>query len=66
MASPGATGRHEQPPLNDGGSREAEKAEAAGAAAELIEEGMKVGLGTGSTVTHLLPAIARRGLGGLR
>ena len=27
---------------------------------------MKVGLGTGSTVAHLLPAIAERGLGGLR
>ncbi len=27
---------------------------------------MRVGLGTGSTVAHLLPAIARRGLSGLR
>jgi ribose 5-phosphate isomerase A len=36
------------------------------AAAELIEAGMRVGLGTGSTVAHLLPAIAARGLGGLR
>jgi ribose 5-phosphate isomerase A len=29
-------------------------------AAELVEDGMWVGLGTGSTVAHLLPAIARR------
>jgi ribose 5-phosphate isomerase A len=66
MASPGATGRHDQPPLNDPDSRGAQKAEAARAAAELVEEGMTVGLGTGSTVAHLLPAIARRRLGGLR
>ena len=65
MASPGAAGRHE-PPLNDADPRAAQKAEAARAAAELIEEGMRVGLGTGSTVAHLLPAIARRRLGGLR
>jgi ribose 5-phosphate isomerase A len=45
---------------------ETEKRLAAEAAAELIEEGMKVGLGTGSTVAHLLPAIARRGLREIR
>ena len=39
-----------------------EKRVAAEAAAELVEEGMAVGLGTGSTVGHLLPALARRGL----
>ncbi len=43
-----------------------EKRIAAEAAAELVEDGMTVGLGTGSTVAHLLPAIARRGLGGIR
>lgn len=43
-----------------------EKRIAAEAAAELVEEGMTVGLGTGSTVAHLLPAIARRGVGGIR
>jgi ribose 5-phosphate isomerase A len=43
-----------------------EKRLAAEAAAELVEEGMTVGLGTGSTVAHLLPAIARRGVGGIR
>jgi ribose 5-phosphate isomerase A len=43
-----------------------EKRLAAEAAAELVESGMTVGLGTGSTVAHLLPAVARRGLTGLR
>jgi ribose 5-phosphate isomerase A len=41
---------------------EAEKRLAAEAAAELVEDGMSVGLGTGSTVAHLLPALALRGL----
>jgi ribose 5-phosphate isomerase A len=45
---------------------ETEKRLAAEAAAELVESGMMVGLGTGSTVAFLLPAIARRGLTGLR
>jgi ribose 5-phosphate isomerase A len=43
-----------------------EKRLAAEAAAELVEDGMAVGLGTGSTVAHLLPAIARRGPKGIR
>jgi ribose 5-phosphate isomerase A len=43
-----------------------EKRAAAEVAAELVEDGMAVGLGTGSTVEHLLPAIARRGLSGIR
>ncbi len=43
-----------------------EKRLAAEAAAELVEDGMTVGLGTGSTVALLLPAIARRGLSGIR
>jgi ribose 5-phosphate isomerase A len=43
-----------------------EKRLAAEAAAELVESGMTVGLGTGSTVAHLLPAIARRGLTDIR
>jgi ribose 5-phosphate isomerase A len=43
-----------------------EKRLAAEAAAELVESGMTVGLGTGSTVAQLLPAIARRGLSDLR
>ena len=41
---------------------EAEKRVAARGAAELVEDGMTVGLGTGSTVAHLLPALAERGL----
>jgi ribose 5-phosphate isomerase A len=42
--------------------REGAKRVAAEAAAALVEDGMRVGLGTGSTVGHLLPALARRGL----
>jgi ribose 5-phosphate isomerase A len=41
---------------------EREKRNAAEAAAELVESGMTVGLGTGSTVGHLLPALAARSL----
>jgi ribose 5-phosphate isomerase A len=41
---------------------EREKQVAAEAAAELVENGMIVGLGTGSTVAYLLPALARRSL----
>jgi ribose 5-phosphate isomerase A len=39
-----------------------EKRIAAEAAAELVADGMLVGLGTGSTVAHLLPALAARKL----
>jgi ribose 5-phosphate isomerase A len=39
-----------------------EKRAAAEAAAALVEDGMTVGLGTGSTVAFLLPALAERGL----
>lgn len=42
--------------------REDEKRAAAEAAALEIEQGMAVGLGTGSTVAHFLPALAARGL----
>jgi ribose 5-phosphate isomerase A len=41
---------------------EREKQVAAEAASELVEDGMTVGLGTGSTVAYLLPALARRSL----
>jgi ribose 5-phosphate isomerase A len=47
-------------------SADDEKRIAAQAAAEMVEDGMTVGLGTGSTVAHLLPAIAARGLSGIR
>jgi ribose 5-phosphate isomerase A len=43
-------------------SDEGEKQRAAEASVFLVEDGMMVGLGTGSTVAYLLPALARRGL----
>jgi ribose 5-phosphate isomerase A len=43
-------------------SIEQEKQLAAEAAAELVEDGMTVGLGTGTTVAFLLPALASRKL----
>jgi ribose 5-phosphate isomerase A len=43
-------------------SSEREKRLAAEAAAELVEDGMLVGLGTGSTVAYFLPAVANRRL----
>ena len=45
---------------------DSEKKLSADAAAEQVEDGMAVGLGTGSTVAHLLPAIAARQLKDLR
>jgi ribose 5-phosphate isomerase A len=47
-------------------SADQEKRAAAEAAAQLVEDGMRVGLGTGSTVAHLLPALAARNLRDLR
>jgi ribose 5-phosphate isomerase A len=52
------------PPLSEVVERQ--KQAAAQAAAELVEDGMRVGLGTGSTVAYLLPALAARGLRDLR
>jgi ribose 5-phosphate isomerase A len=43
-------------------SHDREKELAAVAAAQLVESGMEVGLGTGSTVAYLLPALAARRL----
>ena len=43
-------------------SHDDQKKRAADEAAELVVDGMVVGLGTGSTVAHLLPAIAARGV----
>jgi ribose 5-phosphate isomerase A len=61
MAPTGSPGRREQqPPLTEADRIEAEKQAAAVAAAELVEDGMRLGLGTGTTVAHLLPAIAER------
>jgi len=47
------------PSLSDTGDQ---KRAAAEAAAALVRDGQRVGLGTGSTVAHLLPALAARGL----
>jgi len=66
MAPPRATARQRPSPLSDPQQIAREKQAAAAAAAELVEGGMRVGLGTGTTVAHLLPAIAARGLSGLR
>ena len=41
---------------------EGQKKSAAEKAAQLVEDGMRVGLGTGSTVAYLLPALAARRL----
>jgi ribose 5-phosphate isomerase A len=49
------------PPL-----RELHKQTAAEAAARIVKDGMRVGLGTGSTVAYLLPALARMKLRDLR
>jgi ribose 5-phosphate isomerase A len=68
MAPDRATARL-QPSVSDDGVVvvvERQKRAAAEAAAELIEDGMRVGLGTGSTVAQLLGAIAARGLRDLR
>jgi len=51
--------------LREGGGvdvTEREKQVAAEAAAALVEDGMVVGLGTGSTVAYLLPALGKRRL----
>jgi ribose 5-phosphate isomerase A len=64
MAAPRAT-RQRQTSLTEEGEIARHKRAAARAAAELIEDGMRVGLGTGTTVAYLLPAIAERGLEGL-
>jgi ribose 5-phosphate isomerase A len=45
--------------------REDEKRAAAQAAAEAVEQGMRLGLGTGSTVAHFLVAVAHRELSDL-
>jgi ribose 5-phosphate isomerase A len=49
--------------LPESSDHDDEKRRAARAAADLVTDGMSVGLGTGSTVAHLLPALAERELG---
>ena len=48
--------------MDRGEDIEPEKRLAAHAAAQLVEDGMTVGLGTGSTAAYLLPALAARNL----
>jgi ribose 5-phosphate isomerase A len=66
MAPSRATARQRQSPLSEDAASARQKRAAARTAAELLEDGMRVGLGSGSTVAHLLPAIADRGCEGLR
>jgi ribose 5-phosphate isomerase A len=66
MASPRATGREQprQAALSDAEAKAVAgyKRAAARAAAELVQDGMRVGLGTGSTVAYLLEALGEREL----
>jgi ribose 5-phosphate isomerase A len=64
MAAPRAT--RQRPPLGESQEIARLKQTAAGAAAGLLRDGMRVGLGTGTTVAHLLPAIAELRLKDLR
>jgi ribose 5-phosphate isomerase A len=68
MASARATGPgQQQPPLSEDAAQIAEHKRAAGiAAAELVRDGMRVGLGTGSTVAYLLEALGERELRDVR
>jgi ribose 5-phosphate isomerase A len=61
MAAPRATGR-QTPPLTDTETVARQKQAVARAAAELVSDGMRVGLGTGSTAACLVSALAERGL----
>ena len=67
MASARATGPGQQPPLNEDAAKIAVHKHAVGtAAAELVQDGMRVGLGTGSTVAYLLEALGKRELTDVR
>jgi len=66
MASSRATGSERPSQLRDTGAVARHKEQAARAAAELARDGMRIGLGTGTTVAYLLPALAERGLNGAR
>jgi ribose 5-phosphate isomerase A len=66
MASTGAAGRRRSASLSDEQTIDAHKRAAAVAAAELVQDGMRVGLGSGTTVAYLLPALAERGCRDLR
>ncbi len=62
MASARATGRERSASLSDGEAIAGYKRAAARAAAEQVQDGMRVGLGTGSTVAFLLAALGERSL----
>jgi ribose 5-phosphate isomerase A len=67
MASARATGPGQQPPLSGESAQVlAHKRAVGNAAAELVEAGMRVGLGTGSTVAYLLEALGERKPAGVR
>ncbi|MGA2321769.1 MAG: ribose 5-phosphate isomerase A [Solirubrobacteraceae bacterium] len=66
MASPRTSGQQRASHLSGERIVDRLKEAAASAAAEMVEDGMRVGLGSGSTVAHLLPALAARGRKGLR
>jgi ribose 5-phosphate isomerase A len=60
MASAGPTGRERPASLSDGGTVERRKREAAYTAADEVKDGMRLGIGTGSTVAYLLQALGER------
>jgi ribose 5-phosphate isomerase A len=67
MASASATGPEQYPPLSgDAAQILARKRAVGSAAAELVQDGMRVGLGTGSTVAYLLDALGERKLTDVR
>ena len=65
MASSRSSRRAQPSRLRDEQATAAGKRAAAEAAAELVAPGMRLGLGTGTTVAFLLPVLARRGVAGL-
>jgi ribose 5-phosphate isomerase A len=66
MAPPRATGRQRPARLTDADAIAQQKRAAAEAAAAIVQDGMRLGLGTGTTVAYLLPALAARELSELR
>jgi ribose 5-phosphate isomerase A len=67
MASPGTSAGQQPSGLNGDEDLVArQKRAAAEVAADMVRGGMRVGLGTGSTVAHLLDALAERELPGVR
>ncbi len=66
MAHDGSTGRQRAPALTEDAVLLQQKRAAAIAAAGLVRDGMRVGLGTGTTAAQLLPALAQRRCRNLR